>query len=69
MLYEISMFWDGRYAVTAQADEVDGATWVAIDAPGAAKTVIFTKDHASAIRLADLINELVIARSSEQQAA
>lgn len=59
MLYDISMFWDGRYSsVKATADSAEDAAWVKVTANDAATTTIFVRNRQNAEKLADLINEL-----------
>ena len=71
MLYDLTMFWDGRHALTANAESsIDGSVhWVRVKADDAATTTVFVSDRAAAERLAALINEIATPQIIEARAA
>ena len=71
MLYELTMFWNGRHALTANAEtSTDGSVhWVRVKADDAATTTVFVSDRAAAERLAAVINEIAAQQTIEARAA
>lgn len=71
MLYEISMFWDGRHCDTkAEAESCEDKSnhWVRVTGSDAAKTTIFVPSADCAERLSALINEIIFTTDKKQAA-